>query len=223
MMNFIHAENFEIGAAEMSARIVAALGQGRKVLWLVPGGSNIPISVYIMNLVRETVPIGKLGDLTVSLTDERYGPAGHQDSNWEQLDEAGFKFDNISVIPVLRDMPLDATTAAFAEEIAQALRANDLVLGQFGIGADGHIAGILPRSPAVLDPNTVSAYQAEKFTRITLTPAALMRVQAAFAFVFGPSKSEAVARLRDSDLTLEEQPSQVLKMLPESYLFSDQA
>jgi 6-phosphogluconolactonase/glucosamine-6-phosphate isomerase/deaminase len=231
-MKSIHAENADGGAHELAAKIMASLERGKKVLWLVPGGSNIAVAVFVMKTIRkgeptsafsEGAPIRALANLTVALTDERYGPVGHPDSNWEQLIDAGFDFDNVNAIPVLRGLPLDETVSAYGDEMRSAFERADAVIGHFGIGADGHIAGILPHSPAVAEPGPVNGYEAGAYTRITLTPAILRRVTAAFAFAFGSSKAKAIRDLRDAALPLEDQPAQILNMLGEAYLFSDQA
>jgi 6-phosphogluconolactonase/glucosamine-6-phosphate isomerase/deaminase len=221
-MNLIHAENSDTGAHELSARIIAALSEGKKTLWLICGGSNITTAVNVMNAIRESVPIGSLENLTVSQSDERYGPVGHADSNWEQLEGAGFKFDNIAVIPILRGLPLAETVSLFGTEIMQAFQEAEVCIALLGIGPDGHIAGMLPHSEAVHDHDPVSGYVEKKFTRVTLTPPMLLRISAAFVFAFGEPKAQAMHNLRDTELSLEEEPAQILKKLPEAYVYSDQ-
>jgi len=53
------------------------------VLWLVPGGSNIPIAVEAMDMIRKEMSGLSLKYLTITLSDERYGSVGHKDSNWK--------------------------------------------------------------------------------------------------------------------------------------------
>jgi len=220
-MNFIHAENPDAGAHALSTRLIFALLEGKKTLWLVPGGSNIATAVSVMSAVRKKVPVIALSNLTVSLSDERYGPVGHADSNWRQLKEAGFIFEDISVIPVLRDLSLEETVEQYGSEIMAAFERSAVRIAQLGIGPDGHIAGILPHSPAVFERGPVSGYQAEKFTRVTLSTDMLGRLSAAFVFAFGDSKAQALKSLRDRELPLEAQPAQILKQIPEAYLYSD--
>jgi 6-phosphogluconolactonase/glucosamine-6-phosphate isomerase/deaminase len=54
-----------------------------------------------------------------------------------------------------------------------------------------------------------------------LTPAALKKVSTAYVFAFGDSKKEALKSLRDQDLPIDKQPAQILKSLPEAYLYTD--
>ena len=211
---------------EMAARISGALIQGKKVLWLICGGSNIPTAVEAMKSIKHSVPADKLSLLTVGQTDERYGPIGHPDSNWKQMQDDGFDFDGVRFVPILVGKPLHETVAEYERAIApimdDTLASGGLIVGHFGMGADGHIAGMLPHTPAVNDSRAVSGYEGAPFTRVTLTPPSLRKISAAYAFVFGASKRDAVRHLRDQDLSLDEEPAQILKELPDAQLYSDQ-
>ncbi len=228
-MQFIQAKTPDKGVEEMAGRIIAALLGGKRVLWLVCGGSNITSAVAAMDIILNEVNDKDLKNLTVGQTDERYGPVGHEDSNWKQLADSGFPFEEVQSVPILIDRPLRETVEAYESKIGALMGAvadddegrGGLIIAQFGIGSDSHIAGILPRSPAVTDRHLVCGYVAEPYTRITLTPVALARVQVAYAFAFGESKATAIRRLKNEELTLEEQPCQLLKTLPEAFLYSD--
>jgi len=89
------------------------------------------------------------------------------------------------------------------------------------MGADGHIAGMLPHTPAVNEKGPVSGYESKPFVRISLTPPALRKIQVAYAFVFGAEKKKAVTDLHDKDLPLEDEPAQILKQIPEATLVTD--
>jgi 6-phosphogluconolactonase/glucosamine-6-phosphate isomerase/deaminase len=238
-MRFIK-DNSKVGAQALAGKVVNFLKEGKKVLWLVPGGSNIPIAVEAMSMIRQALDDNeahtndKLLNLTVTLSDERYGHVGHKDSNWKQLEDAGFNFDGVNKMPVLIGRSLEGTVSAYKKGIIKAMKeavaSEGLVIGQFGIGADGHIAGILPHSLAATyleadhtgkDSPLVCAYRSEPFIRITLTPVALNKVSAAYAFAFGSSKREAVGRLREQDLSIDEQPAQILKHIKESFFYTD--
>lgn len=209
----------------MASRIISALNGSRKVLWLICGGSNIAGASDAMSMIRDEVLPHMLPNLTVGQTDERYGPVGHADSNWQQMKDNGFGFDDIKTLPILEDKPLAETVADYASKIGHAISATrengGLIIAQFGMGADGHIAGMLPRSQAVNDTKLVSGYEGKPFTRISLTPTALRMIQVAYAFVFGATKARAVTDLRDKALPLEEEPAQILKQIPEASLASD--
>lgn len=209
----------EEGAAPLLDRLIEELEASKNVLWLVPGGSNIPLSASVMR----DIPDDLTKNLTVYLTDERYVEVGHPDSNSKQLEDAGFEHKQARVTYVLaRGLSLEETAEQYALSIGAAFEAANIVIAQMGIGTDGHICGILPGSKAVDSDKLVVGYVTDTFTRITLTPKALEQyVDAAYAYAFGESKKEALANLLTGK-PLAEQPAQVLKKLPEAYVYNDQ-
>lgn len=219
MLQFCYEPNALKAAGKLSERLNSELARGKKVLWLVCGGSNIPLEVEIMR----HIPVNLQSQLTLALTDERYGEFDHPDSNWRQLHEAGFEAGDAQIIPTLApNLSLEETVENYEHNIVQALAEADFVIAQFGIGADGHIAGTLPRSPAITNNTLVIVYDAGQFTRITLTPSALRKIDVAFAFVYGESKLLTLQNLQTKALPLGEQPAQILKELPEVYVYNDQ-
>jgi 6-phosphogluconolactonase/glucosamine-6-phosphate isomerase/deaminase len=211
------------GITSLTNKIVEALSSGSRVLWCIPGGSNIPISVRVLNGVRKQVSEEHLLLLTVTLTDERYGPVGHADSNWAQLLDAGFSEEGIHTIPVLRGLLLDETVEVWKAYLENAFAHTDAHIAQFGIGTDGHIAGALPHSPAISESMIVCAYESGPYTRITLSTSSIARMNAAYVFAFGASKEKTMHDLREKELPLEEQPAQILKTIPEVHIYSDGA
>jgi 6-phosphogluconolactonase/glucosamine-6-phosphate isomerase/deaminase len=219
-MEFIRIEGIGEGVEPLRDRLVQELENGKKVLWLVPGGSNIPLSVDVMR----QIPDDLTANLTIYLTDERYGEIDHPDSNARQLREAGFNPKNARHVWVLaKDLNLDETSEQYAMSVSTAFEAADVVIGQMGMGPDGHVCGILPGTVAVESDKLVVGYVTEQFTRITLTPKALEEhVDAAYVFAFGDNKREALDNLMSKDLPLTEEPAQILKKLPEAYIYNDQ-
>jgi 6-phosphogluconolactonase len=218
-MQYVPCDGPEEGIAALTARLVNELRADQCVLWLVCGGSNIAAEARIM----KNIPADLTKNLTVTLTDERYGKPGHKDSNWQQLQDAGFDIQGGQAVPVLDGEPLERTVEQYGQLAADLLGKNDVTLALFGIGADGHIAGILPGSAAAHETTKLAeGYASPPYTRLTLTFPALRRIDAAYAMAFGDSKQAALQRLRDEDIALEEQPSQVLKQLPDAYVYSDQ-
>jgi 6-phosphogluconolactonase/glucosamine-6-phosphate isomerase/deaminase len=220
-MHAIRSTTPDAAIEALTAKLASSLASG-KVLWLLCGGSNIPYSVSVRKLLRERVSAEELQNLTIGLTDERYGPVSHSNSNWWQLIDAGFSFAGMGAIPVLMGDPLAETVSTYAARLEEAFTTHPVVIAEFGIGADGHIAGILPRSVATTDTHLVCAYEAGPYTRITLTLRAFEHIHTAYALVFGDAKYEVVQRLCNETLPLKEMPSQILKQLPEAYLYSDQ-
>ena len=219
-MRFILTTDWEDGLADLSQRLIEELAAGKRVLWLLSGGSNIPASVTVM----ENISPKHRQKLTVMLGDERYGPIGHPDSNGAQLAKAGFKPAPATMLAVLQaDLSLAQTTAHYQEVATQAFAAADVIIAQFGIGEDGHLAGILPGSPASHEATAlVSGYSCDPFGRLTLTFPALRRVTAAYTFAFGITKHPALRDLQRKRLDLPTQPAQILKQLDEAYVYNDQ-
>lgn len=218
-MESYFSPDLQAGINHLTERLTKELEADKRVLWLVPGGSNIKAVVKIMDALPEELT----GKLEITLTDERFGPVGHLDSNLEQLYQAGFKSKSATVAPVLvEDLSLEETTERYARLTSASIEKADIVVALFGIGADGHIAGILPHSPATTAEGITAAYDSPPYQRITLSFAALGYIYLAYAFAFGEEKKPALTRLVTQNVPLEEQPSQILKKLPEAYLFTDQ-
>lgn len=220
-MQFIESAAGEEGIEKMAQEIADELNAGKRVLWLVCGGSNIPLAKVAMDIIRQ-----KAGDrvaaLTVGQTDERFGPVGHKDSNWQQMIEAHFDFAGVQTMPILFNASLAETVRAYAKNLEEAFAKNDVVVAQFGIGADGHIAGMLPHTGGLRAEVLAFSYDSPPFVRISMTPPAFAHVDSAYAFAFGAAKHDAVTKLWQKDLTIDEMPCQILKRVPESYFYSDQ-
>lgn len=190
---------------------------GRKnVLWLVPGGSSIAIAVE----VSKRLTGHDLQKLTVTLTDERWGDIGHRDSNWRQLEQTGFRLPGANLIPVLTGSDRDDTAQAFGETLEEEFGRADYRLGFFGIGADGHTAGILPETPAVNAEALAIGYDAGAFQRLTMTPTAIKYLDEAVVYATGDAKWPVLDNL-DRDIELNLQPAQSLKQVSKLTIFND--
>lgn len=219
-MHHVVALNSEPAIQALRERLISELRDNRIVLWLVSGGSNIEASVAIMR----GIPKELSSRLTVMLVDERYGPVDHPDSNWHQLEAADFQGKQARLIPVLQaGETLLETTERYNQQLQQAFDEADVVIAQLGIGADGHIAGILPHSDAVSDTTDfVVAYQSDPYQRITMTFAALRQVDSAYVLAYGDEKLQPLTDLQNDALSLAEHPAQILKEISEVYVYNDQ-
>lgn len=219
-MHFILTSGWEDGIADLTQRLAKELSDGRRVLWLVSGGSNISASVQVAENISEELS----QNLTIMLADERYGEVGHTDSNWGQLLKAGFNTGRATTYPVLQaGLSMEATLNRYNKLANQAFAENDIIVAQLGVGNDGHIAGILPNSEAAHeDQQLVAAYESSPYKRLTLTFPALLKITASYTFAFGAPKREALQNLHDGALDLANQPSQILREIPEAYVYNDQ-
>jgi 6-phosphogluconolactonase len=218
-MEFIYSTSESIaGVNALTSSLSDALSIHSRVLWLVPGGSNIPLAVRVMQSLSDHVT----EKLHIMLTDERYGPVDHADSNFRQLREAGFDPLNAHFIPTLIDgSSLEATAAAYAENFQKEANEAGYIIAQFGIGPDGHIAGILPGSPASTSDAAAAGYHTEQFDRVTLTFPALKRIDEAYVFAYGVAKKPTLELLKTESLSLTEQPAQILRQIPEASIYND--
>lgn len=219
-MKFVEATAAE-AATIISARIQTALKEGKRVLWLVCGGSNIAVEVEIMRRLHEQAE-DRLEGLAILPTDERYGPPRHKDSNYQQLTNAGFDPGRATWVDVLaHDVPLQETVSFYTDVAAAAFANAGISIGLFGVGGNAHIAGIQPGSPAVApDAASIVGFNWDDFTRLTLTAAILRRLDIAYALVYG-DKEVALRRLEKNEEPFEEVPAKLLYEIPEAYVYND--
>jgi len=200
------------------ADVISQKLQTGSVLWLVPGGSAIQVSAKVAKKLQGT----DLSKLTVTLTDERFGPVGHKDSNWQQLHDADFHLPGALMVPILHGHTLDETVGEYAKHLQEYCQGASYCLGFYGIGPDGHTAGILPNSPAASTQDWAVGYEAPNFTRITMTPPAIAAMTEVVVYAMGDAKKEPLTQLRDQDLPVNEQPAQAHKKVQQVTIFNDQ-
>ncbi len=203
--------------------ILKELKLGKRVLFFLTGGSGIEVGANVSKIL-EKMPDENLKNLTIMLTDERYGPVGHMDSNWQQLMEKGFSLPQATLIPVLTGDDVDVTTQKFNQELKTALAKDSYKIGLFGIGADGHTAGILPYSSAIDSPDLAYNCKTEKFERITITPKTILALDEAVVYAKGEEKWKTLQELqteKDIEKNIENQPAQILKSIQKLKIFSD--
>ncbi len=218
-MDFIRVE----GVSELETALIlalnAALAKKETVLWLVPGGSNIKTAVAVMSHLE----VNNLVNLTIALTDERYGEPGHADSNFLQLHQNGLETRGATFLDLLDGSPFEETVARASRNMEILFKREKIIVGYFGMGADGHIAGILPHSPAAVSDETwMVGYDGGQFQRFTLTPFALSHVQQAFVGAYGVEKLQPLTTLQNKMVPVTEQPAQILRHIPEVSIFNDQ-
>lgn len=200
----------------LSSVIRTHLEAGDKVLWLLSGGSAIDLEVAIARKLSNI----RLDSLSVALLDERYGPINHQNSNWYQLEQAGFSLPGAKVYRVLNGREILPTTREFESWLNNAYKNSDYKIGLLGMGPDGHTSGILPGSPALRAKALVCAYSSSDFQRITTTAFALGQLDEAVLYAVGRGKWPQLERLQTS-ISPVTQPAQLLKQVPKLTVFND--
>jgi 6-phosphogluconolactonase len=211
-------KNTDIGliAGRLSEIIRSKLSEGREVVWLLSGGSTIAVAVKTASLLNNE------GDhrLTVGLIDERYGEPGHSDSNWRQLELAGFKLEGARKFPMINGREFTDSTEEYDKFIATIAKQDSYKVGLLGIGADGHTAGILPNSPALSSSKYVDCYEATDHRRITLTGNGLRVLDKAIVYAAGAAKKTAIENLTKS-MPAAEESAQLLKELVAVDVYND--
>lgn len=218
-MKLIYERNIDNGLSDLIKRLKLELRQNKNVLWLVSGGSNIQSAVKVMSNIPNELQM----QLTILPVDERFGKVGHEDSNYQQLLDAGFNCGDAILLNILEpNLSIEQTDERFKSLAGQAFEEADVVIAILGIGVDGHIAGILPESLASKESRKyVSSYDSDSFQRITLTFPALRKIRAAYVYAYGQSKADALTSLISEIINPEIQPAQILKELPEAYVYND--
>ena len=201
----------------LAGSVIRQLLLKKRVLLFVTGGSSIAVAVEVAGLISAHPH----QNLAVTLTDERYGPLNHPDSNWRQLLEKGFSLPEAKLLPILTGEGMEAENKKFSDALEEEFRSADYKVGLFGIGKDGHVAGILPGSPAVLVAGWSAAYDAGKFERITITPETIVKLDEAVVFAEGEEKWPIIRDLAENDLDISQEPAQILKKVPLLTIFTD--
>ena len=189
---------------------------GKNVLWFATGGSSIPVQVLASKKINREFS----NKLTITLTDERYGSVGHKDSNLSKMLELGFEIPGAKLIPFLNDEGFIETAKNLSQTLNEEIKKADYKIGMFGIGEDGHTAGILPYSDAIKTSDLICAYKTPIFDRITITPQVISILDEAIVYGMGENKWPILEKLQE-DISLGEDPSQILKKVPLLTIFTD--
>jgi len=221
----------EDAAKFVASSILNQLRIGKKVLFFVTGGSSIAIGAKVAELLRNNPEQNLIENLTIMMTDERYGPLDHKDSNWHQLMEKGFSLPNAKLIPILTGEDRATTVKNFNANLNQELIKAEYKISLFGIGADGHTCGILPESGAVTSEDLAYGYDTPTFSRVTITPKVIEKLDEAVVWVQGEEKWKVIEDLiaspvdglrpREKDIDITKQPAQILKKVPLLTIFTD--
>jgi 6-phosphogluconolactonase len=220
-MKFEKISSIDPVVVYLAKTIQEHLKLNEKVTLLVTGGSAIAVAAEVSNKLR-----GKnLDNLYVALTDERFVDQDDADSNWKQLNEAGFDLQSAHLYPVLNGQDISHTSSHFSEILHELLDSPGYKIGLFGMGSDGHIAALFPHHPLVNEVHNYASWLEDSPKpppmRVSMTTAAIKKLDEAVLFVRGKEKKLLLERLR-SDVPATIQPAQILKSLPKLTIFNDQ-
>lgn len=207
----------QASAEHLARTITEKLANNKKVFWFLSGGSGINV---VIEAARQLAG-QDLHNLFVTLTDERYGPVGHPDENWQQLLDGGFDLPGANLYRPLIGEDQITTANRFGAWVSQHMAEAHYSIGLFGIGSDGHTAGIKPHSSAVTANAWTEYFQGDDFERITITLLPISQLNEAVTQVSGPDKLPVLVSLLGETVSVVDQPAQALKHIPISTLYTD--
>jgi len=213
----VPAEDIQPVVEFVAQLLTDAIEQNKRIVWLVSGGSCIPLAVGVQAYIGDRATHA---GLDVLLMDERYGDVGHKGSNSAQLKDAGFNVDSVSYTEVLDGSTIDETTERFAHTLDELKHKADVVIGLFGMGADGHTSGLLPGNSLMESEVSAGHFEGPDFPRITTTPRFLRNVTHAVLYAVGEKKWPALERIND-DGSASELPVRIVRSCENLTIFSD--
>ncbi len=220
MIKFLATHTHNLVIEDISNYLIKSLEKYSNTLWLVSGGSNIPIEVAIM----KKLPSKLTSKLIIALVDERFNKINHPDSNFKQLIQSGFNIKNATLLPIITTDNEDivSTTKNYNQTIRKLFKEKDTnIIAQLGIGEDGHIAGLLPNSKALTSKQLVDYFNTTPFNRITLTPRALAKINQIFVIAINHKKDITIKTLFDNqNANPKIFPATILQDFPSVYVYN---
>ena len=217
-MEYIYTDNpIEMAAKATAKELTKHIENNEKVLWLLSGGSSIQIAVSASKMLAGL----DLSKLFVSLTDERYGGVGHESENWQQLVDGGLSLPGANLYRPLIGESVEKTVLEFNNWLDINMKNSDYRLGIFGIGTDGHTAGIKPNSTATRSSELVSSFKGDDFERVTISFNAIKKLDEAIIQVSGKDKKAVLGEVINHSKPITDQPAQILKQVPNATIYSN--
>ena len=141
------------------------------------------------------------GGTTFLVSDERWVPVDHSDSNEGQARREWLDHVEIGGLASMRGDASDIASAAAAYEAVVA-RLSPIQVCHLGLGDDGHVASLFPGSPAlqVQDRLVVDAGDdLHEWPRLTFTYPAISASRTVIVTATGAGKRDAFRRVREGD------------------------
>ncbi|MCX6727890.1 MAG: 6-phosphogluconolactonase [Candidatus Saccharibacteria bacterium] len=208
----------ETVSSYIAERIGAQLSNGKTVAWFVSGGSNIPVELATIEKLKSTQ---NPANLHIIMVDERFGPVGHANSNWHSMNLEDHNDAGHTLHPILAEGDTSETaTQRYDSTVAKLIEDGAYTIGQFGLGADGHTAGLLPGNPVMESDGLYAHYHGKDFERITATPKLIARLDECILYASGDDKAQAFADMQkpgDENVV----PSRILQNARKLTILSD--
>jgi 6-phosphogluconolactonase/glucosamine-6-phosphate isomerase/deaminase len=203
-----------ISASKTIRKLLANYSDAKTALFL--SGGNTPKKLYEEIAEEKALRVG-----AVLQVDERFGERFHKKSNELMIKDTGLlKFledQNIRFYPILEDKDIEPTASDYDETLRFLFKYFPKTVGIFGIGEDGHIAGIpsIPEiSKRIFDDQSslITFYEDEsgKYgARITMSYLAISQLDLIIVLVLGQEKRETLAQIFKGE-SVEEMPARIL-------------
>ncbi len=212
-MDIVRADTTEefvrMAVAWITATIAEAVADhGSATVGLCGGGTPKP--VYAMLATDQHLPWARV---KFFLTDERYVPATHTDSNQHMVRSTLLTREakNAVLLAPRTELVLGHCVADYAKTVKD-LGHPDLVI--LGMGEDGHITSLFPPvPPEAFGPETVLHTQTECFAvkdRISVTFPALLYAKKRLFLITGEKKLTLLKKMQESNEDVSLYPAQYL-------------
>lgn len=217
-MKTIETKNTYEVAHELTVLIKQGLRAGKRTLWLISGGSSIPVAYEVSKQLAET----DCKNLYITLVDEKVVENDGSVNNFQQLINTGFALECGELIPILKEgFSLSESANAFEANLKEQIETAEFIVGQFGLGEGYHTGGIIAHSSAITDDAYVKYYASDDAKHITITTKVIKLLDSAFINSMGESKKPLVQHFLISEESIDNEPTQALKNAKTTILCSD--
>ena len=200
-----------------ATRLAPALGRARTLV-LTGGSTAAAVYEHLGEVLHAASPA------SIFFSDERCVPPDHPASNVRHAARSLPAVARGDHVERMRGEDEPRREAARYHAAISPFVARGIDLTLLGLGADGHIAALFPRSPALTsEALCVSVERPDGITGLTLTPRSLSASQQIFLLVRGPGKAEAVARVVHGDESPADCPGRLLADHPGTAMLLDRA
>jgi 6-phosphogluconolactonase/glucosamine-6-phosphate isomerase/deaminase len=229
----IDSSDHPLEGASKHINDILAVHIDRPILLLVAGGSAMPI-------VEGINPEYLTDLLTVTVTDERFTD-DIEHSNFDTLQTTAFYNELIQVgafcinTSIFEGDTLEIHAQRFEKNINEWRKEfpKGIIIGLFGMGADGHIAGIIPgiyttdefterflgskAVATVSDSTGKSAFE----HRVTVTLSFMKEIDFPLVYLTGDTKIDALRKAIDPQADITQVPAKIVQELKSPVIFTD--
>lgn len=215
----------ENAAAYINSLIVS--NENKPILLMLAGGS----ALSVVELIDPEIISDKI---TVTVTDERYTD-DLVENNFSSLQSTSFYGHLINVNALCIDTQIFSgeTHSEHAERLAKNLSewkrdfSDGKIIALFGVGKDGHIAGIIP---GVEDFDTkfsgefatdLLAVSNQHVERTTVTFPFMKTIDFPLVYMVGNEKADALKKIVAKEGSLNETPARILNEMKDPIIFTD--